>query len=156
MAVIAVMRGFSNKHYKLKLVRVLFDSGSDTEGDLIFVSKARPILLPFSKRLVAQLQNNSNGIFQTKHKARVKLNFFEYSDSKRYYSGPDVVKFEKGSKLQYDLIVGTKTMKELGMVLDFKAKMITIDEISLPMRNTNHVQGTKTLCVLKLNNSLAM
>jgi hypothetical protein len=55
-----------------------------------------------------------------------------------YYSEPDMVEYEKGSKLQYDLILGTKTMKELGIVLDFKAKTITIDEIILQMRNINH------------------
>jgi hypothetical protein len=47
-------------------------------------------------------------------------------------------------------------MKELGIVLEFKAKMITINEIILPMRNTNHLQGTSMLRALKLNNSLAM
>jgi hypothetical protein len=47
-------------------------------------------------------------------------------------------------------------MKELGIVLDLKAKMITIDEIILPMRNIDYLQGARTLCVLKLNNSLAV
>ncbi len=47
-------------------------------------------------------------------------------------------------------------MKELGIVLDFKANTIAIDEIILPMRNINHLQGTCPLCALKLNNSLAM
>jgi hypothetical protein len=47
-------------------------------------------------------------------------------------------------------------MNALGIVLDFKAKTITIDEIILPMRNINHLQGTSTICALRLNNSLAM
>jgi hypothetical protein len=60
-AVVAVMRGNSkhgyhrhrsNKHYKKQIVRVLLDSGSD--GDLVFVSKDKPMLLPYSKRLVPQ------------------------------------------------------------------------------------------------------
>ncbi len=97
-----------------------------------------------------------NGIFQTKHTARVELNFFDYSDSKRYYSEPDVVDNEKNCKLQYDLILSTETMKELGIMLDFEAKMITIDEIILPMRNINLLQGTSALRALKLNKSLAM
>jgi hypothetical protein len=46
-------------------------------------------------------------------------------------------------------------MKELGIVLDFKSKTITIDEITLPMRNINQLQGSSTLCALKPNNSLA-
>jgi hypothetical protein len=104
-AVVAVMRGNSkhgyhrhrrNKHYKKQIVWVLLDSGSD--GDLVFVNKEKPMLLPYSKRLVPQLWNTSNGIFQTKRKTRVVLNFFDYSDSKRYYSEPDVVEYNKDSK----------------------------------------------------------
>jgi hypothetical protein len=144
----------SNKHYKWTLVQVLLDSGSDE--NLVFVSKDKPMLLPYSKRLVPQSWNTPNEIFQTKCKARVELNFFDYSDSKRYYSEPDLVEYEKNSKLQYDLILGTETMKELGIVLDIKAKMITIDEIILPMRNMNLLQSTTAHCLLKLNNSLAM
>jgi hypothetical protein len=45
-------------------------------------------------------------------------------------------------------------MKELGIVLDFKSKTITIDEITLPIRNINLLQGPSTLRALKLNNSL--
>jgi hypothetical protein len=43
---------------------------------------------------------------------------------------PDVIKYNKKSERQYDLILGTETMKELGIVLDFKAKAITIDKIT--------------------------
>ncbi len=58
MAIVAVMRGrpkhghhrqCSNKHYKRKLVWVLLDSGSD--GDLIFIDKDKPMLLPSAKWL---------------------------------------------------------------------------------------------------------
>jgi hypothetical protein len=146
-------RYHSNKPYKQKLVWVLLDSGSD--GNLVFVNKDKPMLLPYSKRLVPQSWNTSNGIFQTKHKARIELNFFEYSDSKRFYSEPDVVKYDNGN-LQYDLILATETMKEIGIMLDFKAKTITVAEIILPMRNINNLKGTSMLCVLKLNTSLAM
>ena len=113
------------------------------------------MLLPYSKRLVPQSWNTLNGISQTSRKARVELNFLDYSDSKRYYSEPDVVEYRKDSKPQYDLILGNETMKELGIVLDFKSKTITIDEITLPMRNINLLQGSNTCSVLKLNNSLA-
>ncbi len=78
-------------------MQVLLDSGAD--GNLVFVSKDKPILLPYSKKLVPQWWNTSNSNFQTKRKARVKLTFFEYSDSKRYYSEPDEVKYKKGSRL---------------------------------------------------------
>ncbi len=133
---------------------VLLNSGSD--GNLIFVSKDKPLLLPYSKRLVPHSRNTLNGIFQTKHKTQVELNFFEYSDSKRFYAEPNVVEYDKDSKPQFDLIIGTETMKEYGIILDFKSKTITIDEIILPMRNINNLQGASTLCALKLNHSLAM
>ncbi len=37
----------------------------------------------------------------------------------------------------FDLILGSNTMKELGIVLDFRTKEVTLDEISLPMREIN-------------------
>jgi hypothetical protein len=151
-AVIAVMRGnlkdgytrqHSIKHCKQKIVQVLLDSGSN--GDLIFVNEEKPMLLPYWKRLVPQSWNTLNGIFQTWRKARVKLNFFEYSDSKSYHVEPDMVKYDKNNRPQYDLILGTVSMKEFGVILNFRDKMITIDEVILPMRNINNLQGSSML-----------
>jgi hypothetical protein len=144
----------SNKHCKQKIVRVLLDSGSN--GDLIFVNKEKPMLLPYLKRLVPQSWNTLNGIFQMQRKARAELNFFEYSDSKRYHVEPDVVKYDKNNRLQYDLILGTVSMKEFGIILNFRDKMIAIDEIILPMRNINNLQGSSMLQALRHNHSLAM
>ncbi len=140
-AIVAVMRGrpkhghhhqCSNKHYKQKLVRVLLDSGSDC--DLVFIDKDKPMLLPFLKtRLVPQSWNTLNGRFQTKQKAEIELNFFEYSDSKRYLAEPDIVEYDKINKPQNDLILGVTTMIKYGIILDFKDKMIFVDEVELPM-----------------------
>jgi hypothetical protein len=47
-------------------------------------------------------------------------------------------------------------MKEYGIILDFTDKMITVDEIKLPMRNINYLQGSSTIRALRLNHSLAM
>ena len=47
-------------------------------------------------------------------------------------------------------------MKKYGIILDFKDKMITVDEVKLPMQNINYLQGSSTLRALKLNHSLAM
>jgi hypothetical protein len=162
-AIVAVMRGrpkhshhrqCSNKHYKQKLLRVLLDSDSD--GDLVFIDKDKPMLLPSSKRLVPQLWNTSNGRFQTTRKAEMELNLFEYSDSKRYLAAPDIVEYDKINKQRYDIILGVKTMKKYGIILDFKDKMITVDEVKLPMQNINYLQGSSTLRTLMLNHSLAM
>jgi hypothetical protein len=90
------------------------------------------------------------------HKSRVELNFFKYSDSKRYLVEPDVVKYDKNTRPEYDLILGTVSMKELGIILNFRDKMITIDEIILPMRNINNLQDSSILRALMHSHSLAM
>jgi hypothetical protein len=82
-------------------VWVLLDSGSD--GNLVFVSKDKPVLLPYSKRIVQQLWNTLNGMFQTKCKARVELSFFKYSDRKRFFAEP----YSENNRPQYYLILGT-------------------------------------------------
>jgi len=52
------------------------------------------------------------------------LKFFEYSSSKAYLVKPDVVEYDKQkmTKPMYDLIIGCRTMKELGIVLNFQTK----------------------------------
>ncbi len=67
-----------------------------------------------------------------------------------------MVKYDKNNRPQYDLILGTVSMKEFGIILNFRDKMITIDEIILPMRNINNLQGPSMLRALRHNNSLAM
>ncbi len=114
------------------------------------------MLLPSSKRMAPQSWNTLNGRFQTTRKAEIELNFFEYSNSKRYLAAPDIIEYKKINRPQYDIILGVKTMKEYCIILAFKDKMITVDEVKLPMRNINYLQGSSTIRVLRLNHSLAM
>jgi hypothetical protein len=95
-------------------------------------------------------------MFQTKRKAGIELKLFKHSDNKRYLAEPDIVKYDKNNKQQYDLILGVKTMKEFGIILDFKDEMITLYEVKLPMQKIKYPKGSSTICVLKLNHSLAM
>ena len=78
-------------------------------------------------------------MFQTKRKAEFELNFFEYSNRKRYIAEPDIVEYDKNDRPQYDIILGVKTMKRYGIILDLKNKMITVDEVKLPIK-------TSTIC----------
>jgi hypothetical protein len=103
-AIVAVMRGkpkhghhrqCSNNHYKQKLVQVLLDSGSD--GDLVLKGKDKPMLLSSSKGWFHSW-NASNGMYQTKCKAEIKLKFFEYFNSKKVPSELDIVKHDKNNK----------------------------------------------------------
>ncbi len=55
-------------------------------------------------------------MFQTKRKAEIELNFFEYSDRKRYLAEPDIVEYDKNNRPQYDLILDVKTMKRYDII----------------------------------------
>ncbi len=49
------------------------------------------------------------------------------------------------TKPAFDLILGVKTLRELGIVLDFRTKEITIDEIILPMRDINNLSTSSKI-----------
>jgi hypothetical protein len=92
----------------------------------------------------------------------VKLSFVEYSASKRVHLHPDIVEYPKGGPPPlYDLIISKQTLHDIGAVLDFKERTITIDEILLPMRNINNLQLKLSISranisrALKLNSSFA-
>jgi hypothetical protein len=56
----------------------------------------------------------------------------------------------------YDLITGKQTLHDIGAMLDFKERTITIDKILLPMRNMNNLQLKPSVSrVLKLNSIFA-
>jgi hypothetical protein len=51
---------------------------------------------------------------------------------------PEIIEYDKINKPQYDLILGVKTTKKYGIILDLKDKIITVDEVKLPMQNINY------------------
>ncbi len=58
------------------------------------------------------------------------------------------------NKPTFDLILGAKTLNELGIISDFKNKDITLDEIELPMQSITELPTSRKVA-LKLNNALA-
>ena len=122
---------------KTKTIRVLLDTGSS--GDLLFIQKGK-IDIPIVKRAVPQLWNTSNGTFQTKKVGDIELSFLDYSISNRVQVTPDIVEYSGNTPPMYDLILGKQSLHDLGVILDFKEKTITIDEILLPMRNIARLQ----------------
>ena len=124
---------------KQKTIRVLLNTGSS--GDLLFVRKGSQKYIPTMKRAVPQSWGTSNGTFKTNKVGEVTLSFVEYSLSKSIHLTPDIVEYEAGATAPlYDLIIGKQTLHEIGAVLDFKEKTITIDSILLPMRNIVNLQ----------------
>ena len=59
------------------------------------------------------------------------------------------------TKPAFDLILGVKTLRELGIVLDFRTKQVTIDEIILPMRDINSLTPSNMDRAWAVNNSMA-
>jgi hypothetical protein len=55
-----------------------------------------------------------------------------------------------------DLIIGKQTLHDIGAMLDFKDRTITINDILLPMRNINNLKLKPSISrMLKLNSSFA-
>jgi hypothetical protein len=89
--------------------------------------------------------------------AEVKLSFVEYSASKKVHLRLDIGKYSKGGQPPlYNLISGKQTLHDIGAMLDFKERTITIDDILLPMTNINYLQLKPSISrALKLNSSFA-
>jgi hypothetical protein len=85
------------------------------------------------------------------------LSFVKYSASKKVHLRPDIVEYSKGGPPPlYDLIIGKQTLHDIGSMLDFKERTITIDDILLPMRNINNLQLKPSISrAFKLNSSFA-
>ena len=134
----------SSGRQKQHFWRVLFDSGSD--GDILFQQKgARKNSVTYTKRLIPQTWHTSMGVFQTQKQGDCELAFPEYSKNKRVRVQPDIIEYEdKAAAPKFDLIIGTETMRALGVKLDFDTNMITIDQIELPMRNLSELQEPRS------------
>ncbi len=85
----------------------------------------------------------------------IELSFVNYSATKKVHLRPDIVEYPAGGpEPLYDLTVGKQTLHDIGTVLDFKEKTITINDILLPMRNINNLQLKSGISrALKLNSS---
>ncbi len=52
---------------------------------------------------------------------------------------------KKMAKKTIELILGVKTLRKLGIVLNFRTKEITIDEIILPMSDINNLSTSSKI-----------
>jgi hypothetical protein len=113
--------------------------------------------IPIVSRATPESWSTCNSTFKTKKVAKVELSFVKYSASKKVHLHQDIVKYSKGGPLPlYNLIIGKQTLHDIGNVLDFKERTITIDNILLPMKNINTLQLKPSISTaLKLNSSFA-
>ena len=88
----------------------------------MFHKKGTPKSFPYLTRQIPKSWSTSNGNFTTKGKGSIQVKFFEYSNSKTVMIQPEIVEYEDTSdKPAFDLLIGTKTMNDLGIILDFSA-----------------------------------
>ena len=117
-----------------------------TDGDLLFREKdirSKNMSIPYVTRAIPHSWHTSHVFFRTEKRGECELSFVEYSPSKRVLIHPDIVEWDsQDTELLFDLIIGTETMTRLGILLGFKSKMITIDDVKLPMRHINNLQKT--------------
>ena len=133
--VVAMAEDKNSKHPtdRFKVLKVLLDSGSD--GDLLFLPEGKEPIIPIKKRMASQKWRTSSGTFETKDVGDVELTFPEYSTSKVASFRPDVVWVPRNSGAPvYDLILGVKSLANIGTILNFADSTITIDHVTLPMR----------------------
>jgi hypothetical protein len=137
---------------KQKTIRVLLDTGSS--GDLLFIKKGSQKYIPTMKRAIAQSWGTSNGTFQMKKVGVIDMSFTKYSTSKSVKLTPDIVEYEVGAQAPlYDLIIGKQTLHNIGAVLNFREKTITIDSILLPIRNILNLQVKPSVTWALKNNA---
>jgi hypothetical protein len=86
------------------------------------------------------------GASKTNGRGKVRVKFCEYSANREYVLQPDIVEYDENemTKPGFDLVCGN-TLKELGIVLDFWTKEITLDDISLPMGDINKLKSRATI-----------
>ena len=115
------------------------DSGAD--GNLLFRKKGKKTHnVLYTIRSVPQSWYTSNGIFFNEKISDLDLVFPEYSHSKRMHITLDIVELENEDEAPlFGLIIDTENMQRLGIVLDVKTRVITIDEIILPMRKLKNL-----------------
>ncbi len=113
--------------------------------------------IPIVRRAIPESWGTSNGTFKTTKVGNAEITFVDYSVSKRIRLRPDIVKYSRrGAPPLYDLIIGKQTLHDIGAVLNFKEKTITIDENLLPMRSINNLQLKPSINkALKHNTCLA-
>ena len=137
-----------------KLIKVLLDSGSDS--DLLFIKKGSTACIPCCNRQVPLKWNTSAGTFTTKKVGKVDITFCEFDSHATHHVDANVVRLSKSDPTpMYDLILGTQTLNKLGVTLNFKDKTINMEDITLPMYHSIHLSKHLMARRAKQNYSLS-
>lgn len=116
------------------VLRILIDTGSD--GDLFFPSKKTLDLYDLVESAYPVTWGTSNGKFKTTKKAKLRLLLTEFSQERIFEIMPDVKVVKEKREVTYDLIIGIETLANWDCVLDFKKGTMSIDDVTVPMRES--------------------
>ncbi len=139
---VVVAASQTEKGSKRPLV-LLLDSGAD--DDIIFlpddeIDDYDPISLAHPN-----VWTTSNGQFQTDQVANLKFLLPEYSQSKIMSCTADIKRIRSKRSVQYDAIIGVKTLHAWGVTMHFKEKVLEIDGISRPMKEKDALKNEPIL-----------
>ena len=91
-------------------------SGSD--GDLMFRKIGAKDYVPYYPQSIPQICHTSNEIFCSENQGDLELVFPEFFDSRRIRINLDIVQYDpRDPAPMFDLIIGTETMSDLGIIL---------------------------------------
>jgi len=117
---------------KPKDCTVLLDSGAS--GSIVSKNIVKKLRLTEESKCI---WNTAAGTMETNQKTKLQFMLPELSETRIVEWKMHVV---DNTTMNYDIIIGRDILEELGIVIDFKTKQITWDEVSVPMRSMNTIQ----------------
>ena len=99
-------------------IRVLLDTCSS--ADLYFHDNGKSKPVPYLTWQVPKSWHMSNRTFKRHRRGKLRIKFLDYSASREYLVQPDIVEYDGYSMSQPGFVIlGTKTLKKLGIVQNF-------------------------------------
>ena len=112
---------------------MLLDSGAS--GSIVSKTIAKKLRLTNEAQCV---WNTAAGLLVTNKKTKLQFMLPELSETKLIEWKMHVL---NDDAMNYDIIIGRDILEELGIIIDFKNKQITWDEISTPMRSLTSLKN---------------
>ena len=112
-------------------IRILLDSG--TTATIILSKYVHKDISKYKGQPTKW--KTMGGIFTTKQRALVEFKLPEFSNSRTIGAKVHVDDMTNPDNAQYDMIMGTDLLESLGIDLLFSKKLVTWDDLQIPMKN---------------------
>ena len=91
-----------------------------------------------------QQYDTAGGTYTSDYDVKINFTMPEFSASKIINQRFHVDNEEEDMNIGYDMIIGRDLMTKLGLITDYKRKVLTWDDISVPMRSAYHTDSKPT------------